>query len=307
MSRLDLRRLASEHVQPREVPRAPTDRVVYGLVQPLVGARLLLGDRPLLGQALVPVGLVAAACAVYAVLQADTPSAWEVLRHFYTSFAVLAPLPSVIMANHDARLAVAARHALGFPRAEPCLLPMRVNLGRALKQAALIALALAPVGALLRVVPVLGTVLLQVVSAIWGLHWIFVDAFDSARYLRPGQTVADLDAHARTLPSPWFVRALLRASKAVPIVGGLIGRFARLCDRLAMPWREEIALVENHPSLTLGFALGTAAVLAVPGVNLLFRPIVITGAAHVLGRLEQLEPDAPVLPPKLEAELATKA
>ena len=36
----------------------------------------------------------------------------------------------------------------------------------------------------------------------------------------------------------------------------------------------------------LGFALSTAAILAIPIVNLAFRPIVIIGAAHVLGQLE---------------------
>jgi uncharacterized protein involved in cysteine biosynthesis len=53
-----------------------------------------------------------------------------------------------------------------------------------------------------------------------------------------------------------------------------------------VPWREEVALVEDHPVLMLGFALSTAAVLAVPVLNLAFRPIVIVGACHVLGQLE---------------------
>jgi uncharacterized protein involved in cysteine biosynthesis len=66
----------------------------------------------------------------------------------------------------------------------------------------------------------------------------------------------------------------------------LLTRFARWCDRLARPWREEIAMVEQHPSLMIGFALATAALLATPVLNLLFRPIVLIGAAHVLGRIE---------------------
>ncbi len=36
----------------------------------------------------------------------------------------------------------------------------------------------------------------------------------------------------------------------------------------------------------LGFALSTAVLLAIPIVNLAFRPIVFIGAAHVLGQLE---------------------
>jgi uncharacterized protein involved in cysteine biosynthesis len=39
--------------------------------------------------------------------------------------------------------------------------------------------------------------------------------------------------------------------------------------------------------MALGFALSTAALLALPIVNLAFRPIVIIAAVHVLGQLEQ--------------------
>jgi uncharacterized protein involved in cysteine biosynthesis len=65
-----------------------------------------------------------------------------------------------------------------------------------------------------------------------------------------------------------------------------------------MPWREEIALVEDHPALVVGFALSTAALLAVPVLNLAFRPIVIIAASHIIGQLEgQLErPAAPPTP-----------
>ena len=66
--------------------------------------------------------------------------------------------------------------------------------------------------------------------------------------------------------------------------------FARLCDRLAMPWRGEIALVEAHPSIALGFAMSTATLLAIPVLNLLFRPIILVGSAHLLGHLEQGDP-----------------
>ena len=62
--------------------------------------------------------------------------------------------------------------------------------------------------------------------------------------------------------------------------------FARLCDRLSLPWREEIALVEEHPALMIGFALSTAVLLTVPILNLAFRAIVIIGAAHIVGQLE---------------------
>lgn len=276
-------------------PRAHGPRLVYGLVQPLLGARLLVTDRELLVAALVPAGLLAGFCAVVALAEAHNVEGG--LRTFYTTFALLAPLPSVILAHHYARLAVLARRKLGFGPAEPCLESLRTMIKRAIKQTILVAIALAPAIALVKALPLVGRPIVQVIGAAWALHWIVVDAFDSARFLRPGQTVADLDAHAEHIRQPWFVRGFNALADRLPIGKRILRRFARFCDRMAMPWREEIALVEDHPSLMLGFALSTAAFLAVPVVNLLFRPIVQIGAAHVLGQLEALEPDSPIVPP----------
>ncbi|HKA86810.1 MAG TPA: hypothetical protein VKE22_04055 [Haliangiales bacterium] len=272
-------------------------RFAYGLVQPVVGARVLLGDRALLRAALVPAALLAAVCAAVALAHARSETAGEMLRTFYTTFAVLAPVPSVLLAHHYARLAVLARHKLGFSPAEPCLEPLGRMLARAVAQTILIAVAVAPPVAVLRLVPGVGHALVKVVAAGWALHWIVVDAFDSARFLRPGQTLADLDAHAETIRPPWYVRALRGAAARAPLGRRVLAKFADACDRLSKPWREEIALVEDHPSLMLGFALSTAALLALPVVNLLFRPIVLVAAAHVLGQLEAIEPESPAVPP----------
>jgi hypothetical protein len=271
-----------EHVDSRPPPTAAFDRVVYGLTQPLLGLRMLATDRRLLEAALVPIGLLAAFCAATAAFGGRG----SFVHRFYTTFAVLAPLPSIVLAGHYARFAVAARHALGFSPAEPCVEPLRRTAMRAVKQAVLIALALAPISALLRLVPGVGWLLVQIAAGVWALHWVVVEAFDAARVLRPGQTLADLDAAALRIPQPWFVRWLVRAAHHVPIGGRLVHRFARLCDRLSLPWREEIALIEQHPALMLGFALSTAVTLVVPILNLAFRPIAIVGATHVLGQLE---------------------
>lgn len=278
-----------EHVAPRPPPAAGFDRVVYGLTQPLLGVRMLATHRRLLEAALIPAALLAAFCAVIALLG----HRGEFLHRFYTAFAVLAPLPSIVLASHYARLAVHARHAFGFSRAEPCIEPLRRNLQRAVKQAILIALALAPISGLLHLVPGIGWLLVQAAAAVWALHWVVVEAFDSARVLRPGETLVELDAAALRVQPPWFVRWLFHAADRVPIGGRLVRRFARLCDRLSLPWREEIALVEEHPALMLGFALSTAALLTVPVLNLAFRPVVIVGATHVLGQLEGAAPTHP--------------
>jgi hypothetical protein len=271
-----------EHSAPRPPPRTPFERVVYGLTQPLLGIRMLATHRNLLEAALIPAGLLAAFCAVIALVG----DGGSFLHRFYTTFAVLAPLPSIVLAGHYARLAVQARHLLGFARAEPCIESLRRNIKRAVKQAILVALALAPITGLLHLVPGVGWLLVQAAAAVWALHWVVVEAFDAARVLRPGQTIADLDTAALHVRPPWYVRWLMQAAEHVPIGARLVRRFARLCDRLSLPWREEIALVEEHPALMVGFAVSTAALLTVPVLNLAFRPIVIVAASHVLGQLE---------------------
>jgi hypothetical protein len=277
-----------DYVSSRPPPAANFDRVVYGLTQPVIGARLVATNRELLREALIPAGVLAVACAVIALIS----DGGGFVRRFYTTFAVLAPLPSIVFASHYARFAAQARHAFGFSRVVPCIEPLRRTVARVIKQAILIALALAPVTALLQIVPVLGWLVVQLIAALWALHWVVVDAFDSARVLRPGQTLADLDAAALRVPPPWYVRWLSHAAERAPVGNRLIRWFARLCDRLSLPWREEIALVEEHPALMIGFALSTAVLLAVPILNLVFRPIVIAGATHVLGQLETAGADA---------------
>jgi uncharacterized protein involved in cysteine biosynthesis len=271
-----------DHVAPRPPPEAAFDRVVYGLTQPLLGVRMLATHRELLKAALIPAGLLAVVCIAIALLGGGT----GFLHRFYTAFAVLAPLPSILLASHYARLAAQARNAFGFSRVEPCIEPLRRVVARAIKQAILIALALAPITVLLQMVPTVGWLLVKIAAGLWALHWVVVGAFDSARVLRPGEQLADLDAAALRVPPPWFVRWLYNVADHVPIAGRLIRRFARLCDRLSLPWREEIALVERHPALMAGFAVSTAVTLAVPVLNLAFRPIVTVGASHVLGQLE---------------------
>ncbi len=278
-------KLAAEFVSPRSPPTAHPDRVVYGLMQPILGARLLVSDRKLLRGALLPAGLLALFCLLSAIVRMHNGGLHELLRDFYATFALLAPLPSVFLAHHYARLAVTARDKLGFSAAEPCIEPLRTAARRWVKQLLIVAIGLLPVMFVLELVPLVGGPIGRVITALWGLHWIVVDAFDSARTLAPGQTLAQVEALAEQAPRPWFTRLLARAADRLPVGGKLLRWFAARCDRLALPWREEMALIERHPSLMVGFALTTAALLATPVLNLLFRPIVIIGATHVMGRL----------------------
>jgi hypothetical protein len=252
-------------------------RVLYGLGQPIVGARAMVSDRQLLVSALIPVLLLAGFCGLWALTSLDHGGR-AVLRTFYRTFAVLAPVPSVLMASHYARMVVRARRCFAFDEGRARREPLFRALRRAVAQAILVAIAILPATVLLDFIPRLGHGLVRVVAAIWALHWIVVDAFDASRVdgpeLPPGRP-------------PWFSRALERASAPLPLAGGLLRRFARFCARLARPWHEEIAVIEDHPTLVLGFALTTAALLATPVLNLFFRPIVIIAAVHVLGRLEK--------------------
>ena len=289
---------------PTAPPDAHADRAVYGLMQPLLGARMLFRDGELMRAALVPAALLATFCACVALLDPVSWTPWGIVRRFYQVFAFLAPLPSVFLDRHYARLAAVARNKFGFGPVDPCIEGIGRSIRRALKQFILVAIGLLPLTIALHFVPLLGPVVSRVAVAVWALHWIVVDAFDSARVLQPGQTIADLDALAEKARPPWFVRLLVQA-EPWPVVGGMLARFGRWCDRLARPWREEIALVEEHPSLMVGFALSTAALVATPVLNLLFRPIVLIGAAHVLGRLETHS--APELPASASASGSSAA
>lgn len=278
-------RLAARFLLPQAPPERLSDRVLYGFLQPALGARTLVSSGPLLRAALVPGAMLAAFCFATALATHDG-GAKGLLEDFYRTFALLAPLPSVLLGRYYARLAARARRELGFAEAQACLEPIAHSFKRLVKQAALVLIGMAPVKLALDLIPVVGPTLVKIVAAAWGLHWVVVDAFDAARTLRPGQTLAELETLALHAPQPWFTRLLARLARKLPLLGRPLARFAALCDRLAIPWREESALIESHPATMMGFALSTALLLATPALNLLFRPIIVVGAVHLLGQLE---------------------
>jgi hypothetical protein len=251
---------------------AHVDRLSWGLRQPIQAARVILMDPKLLRESLYPAVLLALVCAGVAVM--TTLPGFGTIKRFYTVFVALAPWPSVFLAAHYQRLAAQAHAKLGYGPAAPVNEPIIRAIRRALGQAVLIAIAVAPVSIFVGWLPLLGTVIVKAVAGGWALHWIVVNALDSARVLLPGQTLDDLDRVARETPPPWFVRLLGR----VP----WLRWFADLCDQLAWPWREEMLLVEEHPSLVGGFAISTAALLALPVFNLFFRPVVLVASLQVL-------------------------
>jgi uncharacterized protein involved in cysteine biosynthesis len=61
---------------------------------------------------------------------------------------------------------------------------------------------------------------------------------------------------------------------------------------LARPWRLEVDLTEREPWISVGFGLGAAVMLAVPGLNLLLRPAVVVAGVHLRHHL--LPDEAPL-------------
>jgi hypothetical protein len=282
-------------VPPRD---AHVDRFGWGARQPYEAARLVLSDPELLRESLHPALLLALVCAGVAIC--TTLPGWSTVTRFYNVFLALAPWPSILLARHYARLAVLAHRKLGLGEAQPVYEPIGRAIRRALGQAVLIAIAVAPVSFFLGWIPLFGTVVVKVTAAVWALHWVLVNAFESGRVLLPGQTIEELDRIARETTAPWFVRGLYRLGERAPAIGGPCRWFANLCDRLAWPWREEMAIIEQHLTLTGGFALTTFALLATPVLNLLFRPVVLVASVRVLSLVD--ESQIPSLPASGEAE-----
>ena len=283
----------SGQVQPPPPRDQPFERAAYGAAQPLLGLRVLLRDRELLVEALQPAGWLALACGAWAGLQGDHSMfslGW--FEQFYKAFAVLAPVPSVIFANHYSRFAALVRWRLGLGACGPRELPLVEILRRLVMQGVLVAVALAPAVAIARMLPG-GAALENALLAVWGLHWVVVEAFDDASVLQPGQTLRDIELEAEHKRRPWFVRVFRWLEKKLPDrfakIRKVVRLFADFIDGLSKPWREEIALLEASPRLGAGFALATAAVLATPVVNLVFRPIIIAGATHLLAHIEKAE------------------
>ncbi|MBS2022777.1 MAG: hypothetical protein JST92_10225 [Deltaproteobacteria bacterium] len=308
-------------------PQPPPDRgdkwerIFYGAAHPLLGFKLVLRDPELLKDALVPAFWLFAFCSVVALMSTDDvytghrkwldhlrnlapflramlpddadAGLWIArVKTFYKTFAVLAAAPSVVFANHYARLAALVRWRLGLGACGPRELPWSTLIKRVIEQAILVAVTLLPVTWALHILP-FGGHLSNLLLGAWGLHWVVVEAFDDARVLKPGETVEQAERAAEFAPRPWFVRAFQWLGARFPDPRSLPARvsfrFAAFIDRLSKPWREEIALLEKHPLLGTGFALATATLLATPILNFIFRPVIIAGGTHLLAHLEAEE------------------
>lgn len=262
--------------------------VRYGLAQPFVGLRALFGSHDLLGMALAPALGVLLLSGMVAYGTAVERGAWDGVVAFLLTVAALAPLPSLLFGRVYAHLAAKARVRLGLPPVGPYLRGPIKLAGEWLGQVVVLALGVLPYAAIVGLVPVVGPISALVLQGAWAGHWIVVEGYDNARTLPPGRTVAEIEARAHAQPGyPWFHRwhATVHGPRWVLVVLSPLRMLSEIVTTLCRPWRVEVDLVEREPWISLGFGLGAAIMLAVPGLNLLLRPAVVVAGVHLRHQL----------------------
>jgi hypothetical protein len=288
--------IRAQSLGPTPMPGAfhPRARFLWGLAQPLMGMRVMLRDRTLLAQALLPVGVLVILCfwgALFAGPHIESIGGfWTAVVWFSATFISLAPVPPFLFARHYARMAARSRTLLGLGPRDPYLEPISMSLGKTIAQMIIIAIGVAPVTVVIGVLP-FGppvAVLALLVQGVWTLHWMVVEALDNGRTLTPGDTVERVArAEAELRHDPWFHRWVHHVRhKTLALLATPFRVVAEIVRALGRSWSHEIRIVEGERVLTSGFALGVVVLLAVPGLNLFFRPALVIGAAHLRGRLE---------------------
>jgi hypothetical protein len=237
-----------------------------------------------LGIALAPALGVLAVAGLVAWGTAQEHGALRGVGAFLLTVAALAPLPSLVFGRVYAHLASKARAHLGLPPAAPYLRGPVKLAGEWLAQVVVLAIGVAPYVILARIIPLVGPLVALAVQGAWAGHWIVVEGYDNARTLPPGHTVEELEARARAQAgSPWFHRwhHRVRGPRWLVLVLTPLRMLSEVVLTLCRPWRIEVDVVEREPWISLGFGLGAAVMLAVPGLNLLLRPAVVVAGVHL--------------------------
>ncbi|MCH9688529.1 MAG: hypothetical protein K0V04_44270 [Deltaproteobacteria bacterium] len=271
--------------------------VRYGLAQPFLGLRTIFRSNDLLGISLAPTFAVLMVAGLVGWFEGSQHGVWRGLLASLVAVAALAPVPALLFGRVFAHLAAKSRAHLGLAPQQPYLRSVVQLIGEWLAQVVLLALGVLPLTVLLRLVPLLGVVLVFCVQAAWALHWVVVEGYDNARTVPPGGNIEAIEKQARSLPGqPWFERLprSISAPRWLVVLAGPLRMLLEVTVSLARPWRVEVDLVEDEPWVSLGFGLGAASMLAVPGLNLLFRPAVVVAGVHLRHRL--LPEDSSVSP-----------
>jgi hypothetical protein len=260
------------------------DAFGYGLAQPFLGLRVLFGSHDLLGLALAPALGVLLISGLVAYHTAAEHGAARGVGAFLLTVAALAPLPSLLFGRVYAHLAAKAQLQLGLPAVAPYLRGPVQLAGEWLAQIVVLSLGVLPYVGLAGLFPIMGPLLALGLQGAWTVHWIVVEGFDNARTLPAGHKVAELEARARAQPGqPWFHRwhHTVHGPRWLVTVLAPLRMLSEIMTTLARPWRIEVDLTEREPWISLGFGLGAAAMLAVPGLNLLVRPAVVVAGVHL--------------------------
>ena len=245
-------------------------------------ASLLASDPALRRSALLPTTLTFLGSAALAALVA-----WRREGRFFdlafASFVALSSMPPTLLWPLWARLGLEARRAVGGrpgeeerPGESYARLLLRESV-KAVRQAAVVAIGLAPVFLLVEALPGVGHGLTLLLGAGWAWYWVVLDALEIPVELQPGL----LGPGEPT----WFERALAdvgaRSRWLRPF--GWVGRFSGWLSR---PWRHQAKFTEHRAWESAGFALGTVAFLAIPVLGVFFRAVAITAATAMVVRDE---------------------
>jgi hypothetical protein len=247
-------------------------------------ASLVATDRALLRSALLPTALTFLGSAVLAAFVAWR-SEGRFARVAFASFVALSSMPPTLLWPLWTRLGKEARRAVGAGPGEeerpgesyPRLL-LRES-AKAVRQGAVVAIGLAPVFFLVKLLPGVGHWLTVSLGAAWAWYWVVLDALEIPVELQPGRLGEG--------EPPWFERGLRslasRSRWLRPF--GTLGRFV---GWLARPWRHQAAFTERHRWESAGFGLASVAVLAVPVLGVFFRAVAITAATALVVRDEPM-------------------
>jgi len=258
-----------------------SEQLLWGLAQVARAARLVASDRALLKAALVPTTLTFLGSAALAAALARSERR-RYLEAAFASFVAISSMPPTILWRQWQRVGLEARRAVGASPGEEehpgksLAWIILHELMKAARQAAAVAAALAPVYAVVEVLPFVGHGLTLVLGALWAWYWVVLDAFEIPVELAPGQ----LDAGEPT----WFERPLHSLGRRFRLLLPLrwAGRFVGWLSR---PWRHEARFTERHPWATAGFAIATVAFLAIPVLGVFLRVVAITAATILLVEL----------------------
>ncbi|MEE9382251.1 MAG: hypothetical protein V3V08_02415 [Nannocystaceae bacterium] len=275
------------------IPQEARAQCLYGLAQIAVAGRLLLRHRTLARAALVPAMSFAVLCAIFAAIQLNDTEPLHAAQRFYGLLVSAAPISPVLFTHSYAKLAARAQTYAGLPARQPFLRGYVQASWETLVQLFVIGAGLAPLVAILSLTGDASGPLIVVTYAIWALHWIFIEALDSSRTLQHG--VRPMTEPAGEMPlAPWYQSSCDPSlPRALRIVFTPVRWWGAMLARLTRRWRPEVRVVETHPWLAVGFSAGAALVLAIPGVNLFFRPVVVVAAALLWAHLGNDSEPAP--------------